>query len=156
MSISFKNSSLFKRFIISASSILFPRCCFNGKIDSPKVFDIPLSPHEIEELTRDVMSERVKESVIASWDFSKDISSSKVSDISPNQLHGTAVNMPARAMTSHNWKGVETDYRNVPNEYSAIYFHDDDLEDACWDTDFEFKVPESLASGVYAARLTSE
>ena len=33
---------------------------------------------------------------------------------------------------------------------------DDDLEDAKWDAAFEFKVPATLKSGVYAARLRTD
>ena len=68
--------------------------------------------------------------LVAHWDFSLDISSARVSDVSANRLHGTAVNMPARAMTGHNWQGRETDVRQVSEQYGAIHFHDDDLEDA--------------------------
>ena len=61
--------------------------------------------------------------------------------------------MPGRAMTGHNWKGNVVDFNLAPSEYGAIYFHDDDLEDAGWETDFELTVPENMRSGVYAARL---
>ena len=39
------------------------------------------------------------------------------------------------------------------SEYGAIHFHDDDLDDAGWETDFTFTIPDSLPSGIYAARL---
>ena len=41
----------------------------------------------------------------------------------------------------------------APQEYGAIHFHDDAVDDARWEVDFEFPVPEDLKSGVYAARL---
>ena len=56
-------------------------------------------------------------------------------------------------MTGHNWKGDVVDFNLAPSEYGAIYFHDDDLEDAGWETDFELTIPENMRSGVYAARL---
>src|SRR5205823_370608 len=37
-----------------------------------------------------------------------------------------------------------------------IHFHADDLVDAEWEADLELRVPESLRSGVYAAKLTAE
>ena len=40
-----------------------------------------------------------------------------------------------------------------PEEYGAIHFHDDDIDDARWDVDFTLKIPDNLKSGVYAARL---
>ena len=126
---------------------------FNGKIDRPRLFGRSLSPEEIETLRLDEPPERLGESLVAAWDLAREFSSATVTDTSPNGLHGQTVNMPARAMTGHNWKGKETDFKNVPDEYGAIYFHDDDLEDAGWEVDFELTVPESMKSGVYAARL---
>ena len=87
--------------------------------------------------------------------MSKDFSSDIITDVSPNKLHGTLVNMPARGVTGHNWTGKETDYRNAPKEYGAVYFHDDDLEDAQWDVGFTLTIPEGMRSGIYAARLTA-
>src|SRR3546814_12488046 len=37
-----------------------------------------------------------------------------------------------------------------------IHFHDDDMYDCAWDTDFSFTVPTDLRSGVYAMRLACE
>ena len=90
---------------------------------------------------------------LAAWDFSLDIPTSKVTDTGSHRLHGTAVNIPTRAVTGHNWTGNEMDYTHARDQYGAIYFHDDDLEDAKWDADFEFTLPDDLRSGVYAARL---
>ena len=56
-------------------------------------------------------------------------------------------------MTGHNWKGDQIDFNDAPDEYGALYFNDDSLDDAGWEVDFELTVPEGLKSGVYAARL---
>ena len=58
-----------------------------------------------------------------------------------------------RAMTGHNWDSFEMDYKQARLQYGAIYFHDDDIDDARWDVGFEFRVPDTLKSGIYAARL---
>jgi N,N-dimethylformamidase len=68
-------------------------------------------------------------------------------------MHGRIVNLPARAMTGHNWTGEVMDWTQAPEQYGAIHFHDDDLVDAGWQEDFRFEVPQGLRSGVYAARL---
>jgi N,N-dimethylformamidase len=81
------------------------------------------------------------------------MASNRIADTSPSKLTGTAVNLPTRAVTGHNWTGKEMDFRHARDEYNAIYFHDDDLEDAKWDVGFEFTLPPTLKSGVYAARL---
>ena len=124
----------------------------NGKIDSPRLFGRALNAEETGSLSRDADPGEL-DGLVAAWDFGRDFSSATVTDASPNRLHGEAINMPARAMTGHNWKGNEADFRSAPAEYGAIYFHDDDLEDAGWEVDFELTVPEGMRSGVYAARL---
>jgi N,N-dimethylformamidase len=129
---------------------------FNGKIDAPKVFSRALSANEIDALQHDRVPGNVGDSLVAAWDFSKDISSKKVTDLSSNALHGNTVNMPARAMTGHNWKNIETNFAHAPDEYGAIHFHDDDLEDAGWEIAFEFHVPPDFRSAIYAARLRAD
>jgi N,N-dimethylformamidase len=94
--------------------------------------------------------------LVASWAFSEDISRRRAVDEGPYKLYGDVVNLPTRAMTGCNWRGVETNWQHAPNEYGAIHFHDDDLDDARWDVDFEFQVPDDLRSALYAVKLTSE
>ena len=77
----------------------------------------------------------------------------RVRDLSANELHGKAVNLPARAMKGCNWTGAEMNWNRAPDQYGAIHFHDDDIYDAGWKPDFAFTVPEDLRSGIYAARL---
>ena len=126
---------------------------FNGKIDRPRVFNQALNEEEIVSLKRGADPLTFGGALVAAWDFSKDVSSQKVSDTSPHGLHGQTINMPARGMTGYNWSGQETDYRNALHEYGAIHFHDDDLDDARWEVDFGWTLPTELKSGVYAARL---
>ena len=126
---------------------------FNGKIDRPRVFGRALGRDELELLRQDAPTAQLHDSIIADWDFARDLSSSKVTDASINALHAGAVNMPMRAVTGHNWKRNELNFNSVPDEYGAIHFHDDDLEDACWEVDFELTIPKDMKSGVYAARL---
>jgi N,N-dimethylformamidase len=66
------------------------------------------------------------------------------------------VNRPDRAMTGHRWDGSVMDFRHAPEQYGAIHFHDDDLEDAGWKTDLVLDVPLDTPSGVYALRLRAE
>jgi N,N-dimethylformamidase beta subunit-like, C-terminal len=40
-----------------------------------------------------------------------------------------------------------------PRHYAAIHFHEDDLYDCGWDTDFEVTISGAMASGVYGVRL---
>ena len=45
------------------------------------------------------------------------------------------------------------DWKQAPDQYGAIHFHDDDLYDAGWAVDFSLTVPDGLKSGVYCARV---
>jgi N,N-dimethylformamidase len=47
-------------------------------------------------------------------------------------------------------------WRHAPDEYAAIHFHEGDLYDCKWDTDFSFEIPVDLQSGVYGIRLKFE
>ena len=130
---------------------------YNGKIDSPRLFSRALETSEIELLRQDYPpTELCGSNLVAAWDLSLDPSSSKITDTGPHRLHGATVNMPVRAATGHNWAATEFDHKYAPHQYGAIHFHEDDLEDAGWDPDFELTVPDGLRSGVYAARLQGE
>lgn len=127
---------------------------FNGKIDSPRLANCVLDRAEMERLKSGVPA-HLQESVVGAWDFSQDISSTRVTDISPNRLHGETVNMPARGMKGYNWNGESMDWKQAPEQYGAMHFHDDDVYDAGWEVDFSLTVPAELKSGLYAARLHS-
>ncbi|MBI5615484.1 MAG: N,N-dimethylformamidase [Gammaproteobacteria bacterium] len=132
---------------------------YNGKIDRPRLSARALSKHEIEALARGFKScpADLRAAVVGAWDFqaniTKHIASCQIIDTSPNLLHGFAINLPARGMTGFNWSGDEIVYHHAPDEYGAIHFHDDDVDDARWDCDFTLEIPMNLKSGVYAARL---
>lgn len=121
---------------------------FNGKIAAPAIFNRALSPQEITAIRQGGPCA----GAVGVWDFSRDIDSRRITDVSGNRLHGQTVNMPARAMTGPNWSARELRFTDARHEYGAIYFHDDDLDDARWAPDIEFAVPDSLPSGVYALR----
>ena len=110
---------------------------FNGKIDG---FNLET-----------VSNGRVE--TMLDYDFSLDISSDKVHDVSGKHHHGTLINAPARAVTSHNWDASHNDWTRASYGYSAIHFHDDDLDDAAWETSFELQIPPSLRSGCYGVHV---
>ncbi len=126
---------------------------YNGKIDRPAVFGRGLSLQELEALRDGASPSEFGDSLIGAWDFGRDFSSDLATDSSNNGLHGNTVNRPTRAMAGHNWTANYIDFNRAPQEYGAIHFHDDDLDDARWDVSFEFQVPTDLKSGVYGARL---
>jgi N,N-dimethylformamidase beta subunit-like protein/concanavalin A-like lectin/glucanase superfamily protein len=131
-----------------------PANVFNGKIDRPKLFERALQPPEVAAL-RDHTSQ-LPEGVAGFWDFSANIRSTSVRDVSSRALHGHTVNMPTRAVTDHTWSGEHSRWTDAPEEYSAIHFHDDDLEDLGWEPSIELTVPDGLRSGVYALQVQAE
>ena len=105
---------------------------FNGKIENPYVL--------------------IDDRMICGWDFSQNMASTMVPGISGPALE--LINFPARAMTSSDWDGSEMSWSHKPAHYAAIHFHEDDIYDFGWDTDFTFTVPSNMPSGVYVMRLS--
>jgi N,N-dimethylformamidase len=60
-----------------------------------------------------------------------------------------------RAVRGSRWDGAATNWTEVPEQYAALHFLADALEDCGWETAFTFRVPDDARSGFYAARLTS-
>ena len=128
-------------------------CHFDGKLDRPRVARGIVDVIQLAQLEP---TEAVFSHLMAAWDFSLDIDSNRVSDLSVNGLAGEVINLPARAVTGVNWRGDEFDWRHAREQYGAIHFHGDDLYDAQWETDFSLEIPPTLKSGCYAARLRAE
>lgn len=93
--------------------------------------------------------------ILAHYDFSREISSDTIIDISGHERHGRLLNAPTRAVKGYNWPGTEVDWTKNCQHYGAIHFHDDDLDDAKWQTDFTITVPVTARSGVYAVEIES-
>jgi N,N-dimethylformamidase len=124
---------------------------FNGKIEAPTIVGTELTP----DVVAAVSAGASHDAIVAAWDFSQGIPGAEVVDRGSRGLTGRLHNLPARAMTGSRWDGSVMSWQHDPGHYAAIYFHDDDLYDCGWETDFTFTVPEDLKSGVYAARLRS-
>jgi N,N-dimethylformamidase len=137
--------------LMAADDNTAPTAHFNGKLEAPQLFDRALSLAEIEELARGSKLD----GAVAAWDFAADVASSRVTDTGPHELHGRTVNTPCRAMTGASWDGSEMCFRHAPQQYAAIHFHEDDIDDCDWPTCYEWTVPEGTPSGVYALVLSS-
>ncbi len=107
---------------------------FNGKVDGFKVETRSGAGHI---------------STLLDLDFSLDISTDKVRDLSGNEHHGELINGPSRAVTGHNWDASQSAWTHATYGYGAIHFHDDDLDDAMWETTFLLELPSALLSGCY-------
>lgn len=91
--------------------------------------------------------------ILGEYDFSLDMSSDRILDISGYGHHGVLVNAPTRAVKGHDWDGSIPDWTRARFGYGAIHFHDDDLDDAEWETDFTITIPPSARSGAYAVEV---
>lgn len=121
---------------------------FNGKIESPRFIDL-----NAKKVYASGFEWKNHHGSWCSWDFGLGINSTRVIDVGPLNLHGLLVNMPSRAMTGSTWTGEEMCWKHSPDQYGAIHFHDDDIYDFGWETDFTFRIPGGLKSGLYAARI---
>ncbi|MBT6206243.1 MAG: N,N-dimethylformamidase [Alphaproteobacteria bacterium] len=125
---------------------------YNGKIDAPRLYRRAMGAAEALACHAEPWHET---SLIAAWDFSLAMTSDRIVDVSASHADGCLFNVPTRAMKGHNWTGDVLDWKAVPEQYGAIHFHDDDIHDCGWETDFALIVPDSLKSGIYAAKMQS-
>jgi hypothetical protein len=95
-----------------------PTNFFNGRLDSPSIATTGTSP-----------------TTLVKFDFSRDMSSDFVIDISGQGHNGKLINAPTRAVKGHDWNGTANDWTKEKYGYGAIHFHDDGLDDAEWETD---------------------
>jgi N,N-dimethylformamidase len=134
---------------------------YNGKIDRPRITNRALSRAEIELIMgaprMEAIPTELRESIVAAWDFSANIrdnaASTHIVDMGPHRLHGVAINLPVRGTPGHNWSSHFMSFIHGPQEYGAIHFHDETVDDARWRPSFTMKIPDRMVSGVYAARL---
>ncbi|EXJ80646.1 hypothetical protein A1O3_06930 [Capronia epimyces CBS 606.96] len=109
---------------------------FNGRIDSPMIRSLGPGAQ-----------------ILARYDFSLQISSDTIVDVSGRGFHGTLINAPTRAVQGYDWDGTSVDWAKASHGYGAIHFHEDDLDDAGWATDISIRIPPDVRSGAYAVEV---
>ncbi|KAK7521003.1 uncharacterized protein IWZ02DRAFT_420265 [Phyllosticta citriasiana] len=112
-----------------------PSNFLNGRLDSPMLL---------------ASKDSGESKTLVHFDFSVDIPTDNINDVSGNARHGRLVNAPSRAVKGHDWDGSEPDWTKAKFGYGAIHFHEDDLDDAAWETDFQLTIPSGALSGAYA------
>ena len=132
-----------------------PELVFNGRVERPIVASRRLDEAELETLRHGPLPAALRPALCVALDFSREIDSDDIVDISPNRNHGELVNLPIRAVRGSSWTGEEMNFRHAPEHYAAVHFLEDALYDCEWESDFELVVPEGARSGFYAAKLTS-
>ncbi|WP_239451685.1 N,N-dimethylformamidase beta subunit family domain-containing protein [Elioraea rosea] len=137
--------------LIAARGIASPTDHFTGKIE-----DVVAASGFAEAWDDALTLPAALGAVRARWDFAQAMMSDEVVDTGPDGLSGTLVNAPTRAVIGARWSGRENCWRHAPEEYAAIQFHADDLDDCHWPASFTFDVPDGMTSGAYAFHLTVE
>jgi N,N-dimethylformamidase len=123
-----------------------PYCAFfNGRLEDPAILG---GVHD-----RAEPIEPDKAECLAWWDFSVEIPTDRIVDRGRHGMHGHLRNLPTRAVRGSSSTGEEISWRHMPRHYAAIHFHQDDLYDCGWETDFTVDIPDGMASGVYGIRL---
>ena len=129
---------------------------FDGKLARPFLAPVALTGEQLSSL----MQRGVRDAgipLLGGWDLSAEVSTTRVVDVSGNELHGRAVNCPGRAVTGPGWSGtLATLYTDDPAGYDAIHLHADDLADAGWEPTLSVRIPSDARPGIYAARVDTQ
>ncbi|MGA0796886.1 MAG: N,N-dimethylformamidase beta subunit family domain-containing protein [Quisquiliibacterium sp.] len=138
-----------RRLSLASASADWPVDCFNGLLERPSLIGKALPQDE--STSADVWA--ADQSCLGSWDFSREMHTQRLTDLGPNGQHGDLFNTPTRAMRGANWSGEEHCYRHAPDQYGAIHFHEDDLDDCRWPATHQITIPQDLKSDAYALIL---
>jgi N,N-dimethylformamidase len=136
-----------------AGGRVVPAGCFNGRLESPVIYQRVLSDNELGEVVAGERPSSLTPQLIADWDFSDNISGARITDRSGNGLDGCTHNLPLRGVKGTRWNGSTMEWRHAPEQYGAIHFHSDDIHDCGWQTDIRYEIPANMGSGIYALRL---
>jgi N,N-dimethylformamidase len=130
------------------------RRCFNGKIDTPRLFEGTLLEADLAALAADAPADRVR-GLRHEWRFTPEaaLPPHRVRDSGPGRRDGALVNSPMLGVPGRNWTPGTESFLVRADEYTAATFHEDDLADAGWETSLSFRVPAEWHSGAYGVRL---
>lgn len=129
---------------------------FNGRLERPSLYTSVLSLDGMVARLDAGSGNAGDDDLVAAWDFLIGISTDRMADVSPRHLDGALINLPTRGVTGRHGGTDAFCWQQTPERYAAVHFHDDDLHDAGWDTDFAFEIPNGLRSGLYAVRLHAD
>jgi N,N-dimethylformamidase len=136
-----------RRLSLASASDTEPADCFNGRLERPLLLARAVPDGDTLE------SAAADPACIAAWDFAREMHTQRVTDAGPHGHHGVLVNTPTRAVCGARWTGEEHCFRHAPDQYGAIHFHDDDLDDCRWPATHAVTLPDGLQSDAYALLL---
>jgi N,N-dimethylformamidase len=128
---------------------------YNGRIDSLTRLPYIATKDVLEQLCLPPQKRHYECAPDMEWDFSQGMQGDELVDLAAPGRKGLLRNLPTRGVPGMRWDSSAIDWKQQPDHYAALHFHDDNLEDAQWETDFYFQIPLDLRSGMYAARCQS-
>ena len=134
---------------LASASDSAPVDTFNGRLERPVLLSRALTDAD----TQVAGAGAGDPGCIGAWDFARDMHTQRVVDTGRFGHHGQLVNTPTRAVCGSRWTGQEQNFRHAPDQYGAIHFHDDDLDDCRWPATHAVTVPEGFKSDAYALLL---
>ncbi|HPA89148.1 MAG TPA: N,N-dimethylformamidase large subunit [Quisquiliibacterium sp.] len=142
-----------RRMSLASGSDRAPVDTFNGRLERPMLFARAIAGGAIARAWADALAGNMPDGLIGAWDFSRDMHGQRIVDTGPGGRHGELVNTPTRAVRGADWTGHEHCFRHAPEQYGAIHFHDDDLDDCRWPATHAITIPEGFRSDAYALIL---
>ncbi len=137
-----------RRLSLGSASDTAPVDTFNGRLEHPVLMS-QAQPHS----GADAPADAKRDACIGAWDFSLEMHTNRIVDTGPQGHHGELINTPTRAVCGSLWTGQEHCFRHAPEQYGAIHFHDDDLDDCRWPATHAVTLPEGFKSDAYALLL---
>ena len=138
-----------RRLSFASASDTAPVDTFNGRLERPVLVSRALS----DEACAQVWLGAAPQDCVAQWDFALEMHTQRIVDNGPQQHHGMLINTPTRAVCGALWTGQEHCFRHAPQQYGAIHFHDDDLDDCKWPATHAITIPDGFKSDAYALVL---
>ena len=137
-----------RRLSLGSASDTAPVDTFNGRLEHPMLMSQAQA-----RTGADASADARGDACIGAWDFSLEMHTNRIIDTGPHGHHGELINTPTRAVCGSLWTGQEHCFRHAPEQYGAIHFHDDDLDDCRWPATHAVTLPEGFKSDAYALLL---
>jgi N,N-dimethylformamidase len=125
---------------------------YNGKLALPCVYDRALGVEEVDRFAASGHRPSLSDGLAVWWDLTAGIDTLTLTAIGRAQ-DGRLLNAPTRGVTAHNWDGSRYSCADAPQQYGAVHFHDDDVDDVGWAPTCDLTLTDAIPSGVYALRL---
>jgi N,N-dimethylformamidase len=126
---------------------------FSGRLERPAVLVGALQPGAAVAQVG-IPGSPVPTGALVLWDFSERIGTWSVPGHGVFGAQLTFRGAPKRAAAGSSWTGA-VDWQQAPDQFGAVHFYPDSLEDCGWVSQVGWTVPPETRSGFYAAHVVS-